>query len=174
MLCQASSLFPVSTPGSAAQPLTADEEAVVRALARLSLVLPRALDADLVREERMTLSEYLTLMHLSEVPHHLLRMSELAAACDLSLSGMTRIVARLESQGLVQRVKCAEDARGSNAVLTDAGLARLKEAYPTHLASVRRHIFDHLGEIDLPALAGALERFAPTEEGPRAPGGCCP
>jgi DNA-binding MarR family transcriptional regulator len=173
MLRQASSLGCVTLRESSLRPLTADEEAVVRALGRVILVVPRTLDADLVREQRLTLSEYATLMHLSEAPHHLLRMSELAAACDLSLSGMTRIVARLEGQGLVERVKCAEDARGSNAVLTDAGLARLEEAYPTHLASVRRHIINHLGEMDLAALARALERFATTAEG-QAPGGRCP
>jgi DNA-binding MarR family transcriptional regulator len=76
-------------------------------------------------------------------------------------------------QGLVERVKCAEDARGSTVVLADAGLARLEEACPAHLASVRRYIIDHLGEMDLAALARALERFATTAEGPKAPGGCC-
>ena len=79
-----------------------------------------------MREQRLPLSEYMTLMHLSEAPHRRMRMSELAAACDLSLSGMTRIVTRLETQGLVERVRCEEDARGWNAVLTDAGLARLE------------------------------------------------
>lgn len=155
-------------------PLTAEEEAVVRALSRVILVVPRALDGDLVREQRLTLTEYGTLMHLSEARDHLLRMSDLAAACDLSLSGMTRIVARLEGQGLVVRMKCPEDARGSNAILTDAGLARLEEAYPTHLASVRRHIISHLGGMDLAALARALERFATTGGAAQAPGSYCP
>jgi DNA-binding MarR family transcriptional regulator len=149
-------------------PLSRDEEACVRALGRVITVIPRALDADLTREQRITLNEYTALMHLSESPHRLLRMSELAAACDMSLSGMTRIVTRLESDGLIQRVQCAEDARGLNAVLTDAGLARLEEAYPTHLASVRRHITDHLGEIDLPSLTAALLRFATTAEPEKA------
>jgi len=55
---------------------------------------------------------------------------------------------------------CADDARGSNAVLTDKGLARLQEAWPTHLASVRRHIFDHLEGIDLAKLATAFNEIA--------------
>jgi len=145
-----------------ARPLSADEEAVIRALGRVMIVLPRAVDADMVREHQLPLTEYTTLMHLSEAPHRLMRMSELAAACDLSLSGMTRIVTRLETQGLIERVRCEEDARGWNAVLTDAGLARLQRAWPTHLASVRRHVFDHLRGIDLTQLARALQRFATT------------
>ena len=56
------------------------------------LTVPRALDADLLREQRMSASEYAALMHLSEAPGRRLRMSDLAGASNLSLSGMTRIV----------------------------------------------------------------------------------
>ena len=143
------------------QPLTAEEEAVLRALGRATIVLRRAADADLMREQRLPISEYMVLMHLSEVPERQLRMSDLAATCDLSLSGITRLVSRLAEQGLVARVRCAEDARGWHAVLTDAGLTRLRRAWPTHLASVRRHVFDHLHDIDLTQFARALESIAP-------------
>ena len=132
----------------------------MRAFGRMLVVMPRALDADLQRDQRMSLSEYTALRMLSETEGHQLRMSELATACDMSLSGMTRLAARLESLGYLRRVPCASDARGLNAILTDAGLARLQEAWPDHLASVRRHIFDHLGEVDLCALARALDRMA--------------
>jgi len=128
----------------------------MRALGRLMLVLPRVLDADLERDQRMSLSEYQVLRHLSETRSHIMRMSELAAACDMSLSGMTRLAAKLESQGFLERIRCESDGRGSNAVLTDAGLTRLQQAWPDHLASVRRRIFDHLGDLDLTELARAL------------------
>jgi DNA-binding MarR family transcriptional regulator len=141
-------------------PLSADEEAVMRALGRLMLVLPRVMDADLERTQRMSLSEYSALRHLSETPGQRMRMSELAAACDMSLSGMTRLAGKLESLGYLDRVRCEKDARGLEAVLTDAGLARLREAWPSHLASVRRHIFDHLTGIDLGRLAAALDAMA--------------
>jgi DNA-binding MarR family transcriptional regulator len=142
------------------EPLSGDEEAVMRALGRLMVVLPRVLDADLERHQRMSLSEYSALRHLSEVPDRRMRMSELAAACDMSLSGMTRLAGKLESLGFLERKRYERDARGLEAVLTDAGLARLQQAWPAHLASVRRHIFDHLGEIDLRALAAALDAMA--------------
>ncbi|GID96457.1 MarR family winged helix-turn-helix transcriptional regulator [Amorphoplanes digitatis] len=138
-------------------PLSGEEQAVMRAFGRLIQVLPRLLDADLERDQRMSLSEYTALRHLSEAEDRLMRMSELAAACDMSLSGMTRLASKLESLGYLRRIRCERDARGSNAVLTDAGLARLREAWPDHLASVRRHIFDHLEGMDLRRFAAALE-----------------
>ncbi|MEV7454239.1 MarR family winged helix-turn-helix transcriptional regulator, partial [Streptomyces nigra] len=106
-------------PGIAAQPderglrpLDAEEEAVVRALSRVIYALPRAIDADMMREQRLSLIEYLALANLSEAPDRQMRMSDLAAAVEMSLSGMTRLVTRLESQGLIQRVKSSLDARG--------------------------------------------------------------
>ena len=141
-------------------PLTGEEEAFLRALGRAMLTVPRAFDGDLLREQRLSLSEYSALRHLSEAPGRRLRMSELAGAGALSLSGVTRIVTRLEGRGLVQRERSSCDGRGWNAVLTDAGLHRLRQAWPTHLASVRRHVFDHLNEVDVPAFATALQRFA--------------
>jgi DNA-binding MarR family transcriptional regulator len=149
-----------ATPPSAPKPLRGDEEAVVRAFGRVMLVLPRVLDTELARDQRMSLSEYTVLRILSETPDRRMRMSELATACDMSLSGMTRLAAKLESAGFVERVPCPSDARGFNAVLTDAGLARLQQAWPAHLASVRRHLTDHLDEIDLGKLAAALTRIA--------------
>ncbi|GAA5020245.1 MarR family winged helix-turn-helix transcriptional regulator [Streptomyces siamensis] len=150
----------VTRSPEAVEPLSPDEETVIRALGRVMYSLPRAIDADMVRERRLSLIEYLTMMHLSEAPYRRLRMSDLSVACEMSLSGMTRIVSRMEKQGFVQRVKCEEDGRGWNAALTDLGLARLQEAWPTNLASVRRHFLDHLKGMDLKRLGAALQSIA--------------
>src|SRR5947208_3180342 len=162
MLPQASTVDSMARAGRAPAvvPLSAEEEAFLRAWSRAALTVPRALDADLMAGQGMSLSEYTALMHLSETPGRSLRMSELASACALSLSGMSRIVTRLEGQGFVRRERASCDGRGLNAVLTDAGLRRLRRAWPTHLASVRRHVMDHLGELDLPGVTAALRRFA--------------
>lgn len=149
-----------SKPQAAPVPLTSAEEAFLRALARAILTVPRAFDADLLREQGMSHSDYTALMHLSEAPGRRLRMSDLACAANLSLSGMTRIVDRLQGQGFVQREQHCGDGRGWNAVLTDAGLQRLRQAWPTHLASVRRHVLDHLDDVDVAAFTTALQRFA--------------
>lgn len=110
-----------SGPGPATDPLSTEEEAFLRAGSR-ALTVPRALDADLVSGQGMSLSEYTALMHLSEAPGRTLRMSDLASACALSLSGMSRIVDRLDAQGMVERQRSTCDRRDLNAVLTDAGL----------------------------------------------------
>jgi DNA-binding MarR family transcriptional regulator len=99
-------------------------------------------------------------MFLSEAAGRRLRMGDLALASALSLSGMSRIVDRLEARGLVRRERCSSDARGWEAVLTKAGLDRLQQVWPTHLASVRRHVIDHVQDLDLPTLTAALQRFA--------------
>ncbi|MFI9611777.1 MarR family winged helix-turn-helix transcriptional regulator [Streptomyces sp. NPDC052023] len=156
-----SSAAPEPAPAAVpTRPLTAQEEAVVRALTHLIHALPRAIDGDMVRERRLTLTEYLTLMHLSEAPDRRLRMGDLADVCDMSLSGTTRVVHRLESEGFVRRVRCGEDGRGRHAALTASGLARLESAWPAHLAAVRRHLLDHLAGLDLRALAAAFRNIA--------------
>src|SRR5712691_3144417 len=160
MLRQASIMASMARAQGPGVPLSVEEEAFLRAWSRAALTVPLALDADLVAGQGMSLSEYTALMHLSEAPGGRLRMSDLASACALSLSGMSRIVSRLEAQGLVERERSSCDGRGLNAVLTDAGLGRLRRAWPTHLASVRRHMMDHLSELDLPGVTAALQRFA--------------
>ncbi|WP_073502526.1 MarR family winged helix-turn-helix transcriptional regulator [Actinacidiphila paucisporea] len=144
------------------QRMTATEEDFVRALGRVLVALPRAVEQDMAAARRLPLSEYTALMYLSEAPHRTMRMSELAAVSNLSLSGMSRIVGRLEQRGFVERTKCDEDGRGWNAVLTEAGLDALEDSWPIHLASVRRHVLDHIPEEDLTRLAEVMKRIADT------------
>ena len=148
---------------TAARSLSGNEEAVWRELMRLLIVLPRALDADMADAGGLSSSEYVFLVALSEAPGRAMRMVDLAARSRLTQSGATRVVARLCQAGLVTRRPSQYDGRGQVAVLTDAGLAQLEAAYPTHLASARRLVFDGLESTDLEALAGALRRIAPDE-----------
>ncbi|MFI5845973.1 MarR family winged helix-turn-helix transcriptional regulator [Catenuloplanes sp. NPDC051500] len=150
-------------------PLNTDEEAAWRALARVVTFLPRIIDADLLSLTNLTLSEYMVLMRLSEAPDRSMRMSELADGIQLSFSGVTRLIDRLERENMVERVRASTDGRGQHAVLTDNGLARLEQAWPGHLASVRRVVIDHLTGLDLPALAAALDAIVDNhpDRGPR-------
>ncbi|MFE9808612.1 MarR family winged helix-turn-helix transcriptional regulator [Streptomyces sp. NPDC005548] len=144
------------------EPLHRDEEAFLRALGRVMALLPRTVDADMVEDHPISGTEYMVLVHLSEAPHHKMRMSELAGMCGLSLSGMTRVVGRLTAQSLVLREKCPDDGRAWLAVLTDSGWAQLRQAWPTNLASARRHVFSLLEGCDIAAAAKVLERIAPS------------
>ncbi|WP_197983454.1 MarR family transcriptional regulator [Aeromicrobium sp. CFBP 8757] len=137
----------------------------MRALQPALRELLRTMDDDLVREHRMSQTEYLVLMHLSESPDRRLAMSELAGRCHQSLSAVSRTVGRLEKDGCVTREQASADGRSFQAVLTDVGLDRLREAWPTHLESVRRSFLDHLGDVDIEALAHALSEIARARRG---------
>jgi DNA-binding MarR family transcriptional regulator len=142
------------------EPLSANEEAVWRALMRIVKVLPRHLDSDLVRGAGLTASEYTTIMHLSEAPSRELRMADLATATDLSASRMTRLVDDLQSRGLVTKTASSSDARGNVARLTPRGMTKLKSAWRVHLASVRRRFFDPIDAKALDGVARALAEVA--------------
>jgi len=118
------------------------------------------LDAELQATQRMSVADYGVLVALSEAPDNRLRMSELAEQLNLSPSGLTRRLDGLVAGGLVCRVRCTKDRRGSYAVLTDDGRARLKEAAPDHVAQVRRHFVSKLSRAQLGALAHALQLVA--------------
>jgi DNA-binding MarR family transcriptional regulator len=157
-----------NTDGQPIEPLTPDEERAWRALARAVGVIPRVLGADLLEAHGLSASEYAVLSNLSEAINQSLRMSELANDASLSGSGMTRVVDRLSRQGLVERVRTEADRRGNYAVLTASGLIRLREAWPTHLAGVRRHIMDHLTGLDLVSFAEIAAGIADVNIGPSA------
>jgi DNA-binding MarR family transcriptional regulator len=90
-------------------------------------------------------------------------MSDLADRLLLSRSGVTRLVDRLVSVGLVERVTCESDRRGQWASLTDAGYQRLRAASPTHLRGVAKHFLDRLSGDDLVALERMLDRVLAAE-----------
>jgi DNA-binding MarR family transcriptional regulator len=148
-------------------PLNETEEAFWRALMRIVLSLPRRLDSDLVRTVGITANEYTTLMCLSEAPGRELRMADLANAAALSASRMTRLVDGLQARGLVAKRASSEDGRGNVAKLTPAGLAKLKKAWPAHLASVRDRVFDHVDPGAVPSAARALSEIAARLEAER-------
>lgn len=114
----------------------------------------RRLDAELVDAHGLPLSHYDVLLQLAEAGGRL-RMSELADAVLLSRSGLTRLVDQLERRGLVTRRRSPADARGVEALLTDEGRDRLREAVPTHVAGVRRLFLERLGPERQAALADA-------------------
>ncbi len=121
--------------------------------------ITRRLESELMAEEDLALASYDVLVQLAEVPGRRLRMTELAGAVLLSRSGLTRLVDRLVRDELVTREPCEDDARGTFAVLTPAGLARLREASRVHLRGVQEHMTSRLDEDELRQLAALLTRL---------------
>ncbi len=120
-------------------------------------VVTRRLEAELHAERNLSLAEYDALVHLAVADDRRLRMSELAERVVLTRSGVSRLVDRLEGDGLVMRRACPTDARGSWAELTPAGLERLREAAPVHLRGVDAHFLSPIAEADRDGLVRALE-----------------
>lgn len=126
---------------------------------------------ELQDDEDLPLTWFDVLVQLSEAPSGSLRMQELAERVLLSQSGLTRLVDRLEAEGLVERRRCPEDGRGTLATLTRPGLARLRRAWPTHAAGVRTAFADLLTTEEAEVLARALGRVAAASQPSGAPCG---
>jgi DNA-binding MarR family transcriptional regulator len=144
-----------------AAPLDERQLRAWRGMLRVHATLTKALDAQLEAEHGLALTSYEVLMYLNDAEGRRMRMSDLASTVILSRSGLTRLVDRLERDGLIERQSCPSDARGSFASLTEAGRQRLQAARATHLAGVRSLFLDHFSEADLDALGSAWERVLP-------------
>ncbi|GAA2895013.1 MarR family winged helix-turn-helix transcriptional regulator [Nonomuraea rubra] len=103
--------------------------------------------------------DFETVIRLARSPHQRLRMSDLAAQTQLSTSGVTRVVDRLEREGLVRRESCATDRRASYAALTDAGRERLESVLPDHLRDIEECFTGLLGSDELEAFLKSLRKI---------------
>jgi DNA-binding MarR family transcriptional regulator len=116
------------------------------------------LTAELESERDLPLTWYDVLVQLSEAPDNKLRMQDLARAVLLSKSGLTRLVDRMTSDGLVTREPCLDDRRGTFVCLSPAGRARLDGASPIHLRGVEEYFTRHLTEEEAREMATLLGR----------------
>lgn len=105
-------------------------------------------------------SWYDVLLTLEIAPGGRLRMSELADEVLLSRSGLTRLVDRLEREGLLLREGCPGDKRGSYAVITEAGLAARLAAWPTLERAISELFAAHISDEEAAVLERALKRVA--------------
>jgi DNA-binding MarR family transcriptional regulator len=144
--------------------LTPLELGAWREFLHVHAVLTRELDEELRRSSGLPLSSYDVLVNLESAPDRQMRMSELADAVLLSRSGLTRLVERLEREGLLARADCPSDARGSLAVLTDEGMQRLAQARKTHLRGVRERFLSTFSDEELEQLGEFWRRILPADE----------
>ncbi|MHB1810324.1 MAG: MarR family winged helix-turn-helix transcriptional regulator [Solirubrobacteraceae bacterium] len=132
-----------------------------RGLLRAHASLAKLLDAQLESEHGIPLTSYEVLSQLAGSERGRLRMCDLAQQAQMSRSGLTRLVDRLERDRLIERCSCEHDARGAYACLTDAGRQRLAAARGTHRAVVREHFLSRFSEAELAALASLWDRVSP-------------
>ncbi|MEU9888314.1 MarR family transcriptional regulator [Sphaerisporangium sp. NPDC051011] len=141
--------------------ITPQQLIVWRVLQRAQVQITRSLEVALISRHDLAPAAYDVLARLSESPGRRLRMNDLADRVLLSRSGLTRLIDRLQRDGLVEREACPSDARGLYAVLTAAGEARLSEATPTYLRAVHGRFLGPLDDEELRQCAATLVKLFP-------------
>jgi DNA-binding MarR family transcriptional regulator len=145
--------------------LDATELRAWRGLLKAHASLVKRLDAELEAAHGLPLTSYEVLVRLEGAEDCRMRMHDIASSVWLSRSGLTRLIDRLERDGLVARKSCSHDARGAFACITDEGRRKLAEARPTHHAGVRRLFLSQFSREDLELLTEMWERVLP-DDGP--------
>jgi DNA-binding MarR family transcriptional regulator len=141
-------------------PFSGEEFRVWRGFLRTHRQVTDELNRRLSERHGMTLLHYGVLITLITLPERRMRMTDLAERVLTSPSGMTRAVAWLAGQGLVERQQDGGDRRSFVVSLTAAGVVRLREAQVTHHACVRELLFAGVGRADLRRLAALYDRPA--------------
>lgn len=116
------------------------------------------IERELAEAGELPLSSYDVLLALVEARDRRLRMHELAEAVVLSRSGLTRLVDRLEQEGLLRRDRSGPDRRATYAVLTLKGLRAFRRAWPIYQRGIMHHFVEFLSEEEMQVMMGALER----------------
>jgi DNA-binding MarR family transcriptional regulator len=133
-------------------------EVFVRLL-RGHAAVTREMNAQLVSDHGLTINDYEALLHLARADERRMRRVDLAERLILTASGVTRLLDGLEQAGYVDRDSCESDRRVTYAVLSDAGLAKLREASRSHVADIRSFFESRFSSDELDQLVGLLDKL---------------
>ncbi len=139
--------------------LDAEEQEVWLGLMGVLMRLPTALDAQLRRDAGLSHFEYLILAGLSMTDTRTMRMSDIASFAESSLSRLSHACTRLEAKGWLTRDADPDDRRATVATLTTDGYAKLVEAAPGHVRTVRTLVFDPLTRAQVKQLGEMMARI---------------
>jgi DNA-binding MarR family transcriptional regulator len=142
-------------------PFAPEELAAWRGLLRMREWVMREIDARMRAKHGLSVADYGVLITLVSAPGRRLRMGDLALRRNITPSGITRNVERLEREGLIIRETDPADGRAYQAALTSKGLVRLREAQVTHHRVARQRFLARLAANDLETFAELLERAVP-------------
>ena len=117
------------------------------------------LDGELREAHALPLAWFDVLIHLSRAPRGELRMATLARVVRFSRGGLTRLVQRIERDGLLRRREGGTYPRTVYACITRAGRERLREAIPTHLTGIQRLYLDRLSPDQVTQLSAVWDRL---------------
>jgi len=137
-------------------------DAVVRAWARLVRVrdgLVAAIERDLKVAGVPPLAWYDVLLELSRAADGRLRPFEIEKETLLAQYNLSRLLDRLEKEGLIRREPCEDDARGQWVVITEEGRAAQARTWKVYARSIQRHVGEKLDERSATTLGGLLGRL---------------
>lgn len=144
--------------------LTEPQERALLGLLNTHARLMRELEARLLAEHRLSLSAFDALIAILHAAGDETTITELAHEVRLSPSRVSRLVAELESSGLVERRRSAADSRATSVSVTERGWQRVQEAAPTYLETSRAILFDRLSPRDVDRLVGIWDRLHVDEQ----------
>jgi DNA-binding MarR family transcriptional regulator len=131
-----------------------------RALLRGQALLLEQVERDLAEADLPPLGWYDVLTELNKAPGGRMRIHELANAVILSRSGLSRLLDRIESAGLLRREPCKDDRRGAFAAITPAGKRMLDRMWPLYERRLAEHFNPQLEAADARALVSAMDAVA--------------
>ena len=117
------------------------------------------MNARLVADHGLTINDYEALLHLARAEERRMRRVDLAERLILTASGVTRLLDGLERAGYVERAACASDRRVTYAVLTEAGLDKLRTASKSHITDIRSYFESRFSSDELEQLVVLLDRL---------------
>lgn len=123
----------------------------------------RSLEHEMLEDQGIPLTWYEILARLDATPDGLMQMKDLAECILLSRSGLTRLIDRMAAEGLVDRLPCPEDRRGTYAAITDEGQNALHRAMPSHIQGINEHFLRYLDVFDVQALQRVLKKVLDAE-----------
>lgn len=121
--------------------------------------MPTRLDAQLKRDAGISHYDFFAMQTMSRAENGCLRMSELAALAEMSLSHLSRVITRLEKKELVRRIPDPNDGRSTLVELTDAGWDLIREVAPGHINEVRKLVFDNLTPEENRQVGAAMKKI---------------
>lgn len=139
--------------------LDEQEQSAWRAFMSMQTKLIARLANQLNTNSGLSYPDYEVLVALTDQEDGQLRNYELTEALAWEQSRLSHHIGRMEKRGLVVRVRCPSDKRGSFVQITNDGRSAIEAAAPGHVQEVRRLIIDRLSSQELEALASISEKI---------------
>jgi len=135
------------------------ELAAFARLMRAQTVLRRELESEVLTPRGLTFNDFEALLHLSRASDNRLRRVDLVELLMLTPSGVTRLLDGLQEAGLVEDVRCEDDARVTWARLTQDGIETVACVGASHTQRLRSLFGDALSEDEVAQLSELLGKL---------------